>query len=217
MKKYLRALLLALAVVLGATTLSSCSSPPATMAPAAYGQVVNGVGQCYYIDDPYEAQQLLATGQCPAGWVPTRAPLTWQEAYFAYYDSAAYYNRYVLPAHRTVYVSVETTFRTTYATQITTASKTATYKISSGKTVVGPATAKLKFSSGSGSVGSLGGGSLRGSTSGGSTGGSTGFTGGSIGGGSLRGSTSGGSTGGTGGSKTSSGGLSGGSLRGGRR
>ncbi len=209
MKKTLRALLLALAILLG-VTLGGCSSgSQPTLVPVAAGQVINGVGRCYYLDDPYEAQQMLADGRCPAGWIPTRAPLSWQEEYFAYYDSPAYYNVYVLPAHRTVYVHTETVFHTTYSKQITAAAKTAVYKTSTGKTVTGPSTAKLKFGSGSGSVGTMGGGSLRGGTSGSVTGGSKSGTG-----------TTGGSKttiGGTSGSRTSSGGISGGSLRGGRR
>lgn len=181
--------------------LAGCShSAPVSYAPAAYGTN----GQCFYDDDPYEAQQLLAAGLCPAGWVPTPMPLYWHEEYYSYYSSPSYYNRYVLVSHRTVYVTHETTFHTTYSSQISTASAKATYKGSNGKTVTGT-TAKMRFSTGSGSTGKVGGGSLRAGTSGGSSGGSsggagsgtgkssttvkskTGSSGGSIGGGSLRG------------------------------
>jgi len=152
--------------------LAGCShSTPVSYAPAAYGETINGVGHCYWDDDPYEAQQLLAAGLCPAGWVPTAMPLYWHEEYYSYYSSPAYYNRYVLVSHRTVYVTHETTFHTTYAKQITTASAKATYKSSSGKTVTGT-TAKMKFSTGSGSNSTMGGGSLRGaSTKAGTSGG----------------------------------------------
>jgi hypothetical protein len=159
--KYLRILAAALAVFLG-VTLTGCSSrPAATYAPAAYGQN----GQCYYLDDPYEAQQLLAAGLCPAGWVPAPMPLSWEEMYFSYYDSPAYYSRYVLVSHRTVYISHETAFHTTYASQISAASKSATYKGSNGKTVTGT-TSKMKFSTGTGSTSKAGGGSLRGGSTG---------------------------------------------------
>lgn len=160
LRKHTRARAVALAVAL-AGVLSGCNGGAVTMQPAAYGQVVNGQGRCYYVVDSYEAQQLLAAGLCPAGWVPYQAPLSWEETYFAYYDSPAYYNRYVLPAHQTMFVATETTFQKTYAVQISTAAKTATYRGSNGKTVVGPSTAKLKFSSGSGSKGLMNGGSLR--------------------------------------------------------
>lgn len=183
--------------------LAGCShAAPVTYAPAAYGVP----GHCYYVDDAYEAQQLLAAGLCPAGWVPTVAPLAWQETYYGYYSSPAYYNRYVLVSHRTVYVSHETTFHTTYSSQISAASKSATWKGSNGKTVSGAKvnTAKMKFSTGSGSTGNVGGGSLRAGTTGGGSGGSSGGGGavkpsaakpntavkvktGSVGGGSLRG------------------------------
>jgi len=159
--KYLRILAVALAVFLGVTLTGCSSGPAATYAPAAYGQN----GQCYYLDDPYEAQQLLAAGLCPAGWVPAPMPLSWEEMYFSYYDSPAYYSRYVLVSHRTVYLSHEAAFHTTYASQISAASKSATYKGSNGKTVTGT-TAKMKFSTGSGSTSKAGGGSLRGGSTG---------------------------------------------------
>lgn len=178
---------------------AGCSHPvPVAYAPAAYGEVVNGVGHCYWDDDPYEAQQLFAAGLCPAGWVATPMPLYWHERYYGYYSSPAYVNSYVLASHRTIYVTHETTFRTTYSSQIAAQAKTATWKGSNGKTVSGAKvdTAKMKFSTGSGSNSSQGGGSLR---VGGSTGGSGGAPAakpapaapkaktGSVGGGSLRG------------------------------
>lgn len=184
--------------------LTGCSHPaPVSYAPVAYGEVIGGAGQCYWDDDPYEAQQLLISGLCPAGWVATPMPLYWHERYFSYYSSPAYYNTYVIASHRTVYVTHETTFRTTYASQITAQAKTATWKGSNGKTVPGTKvnTAKMKFSTGSGSTGQVGGGSLRvGGNSGGTSGGGSGGAvapkpaasapkakTGTVGGGSLRG------------------------------
>lgn len=178
--------------------LAGCSHPaPVSYAPAAYGEAIGGVGHCYFDDDAYEAQQLLAAGLCPAGWVPTPMPLYWHEEYWSYYSSPAYVNRYVLVSHRTIYVTHETTFHTTYSSQITAASSKAAYKGSNGKTVTGT-TAKMKFSTGSGSTSKVGGGSLRSGTTGGSTGGGSGSggkssitvkpkAGSNVGGGSLRG------------------------------
>jgi hypothetical protein len=194
----MKRMLLAVAAVVLAMAVTACGagSDNTTYAPAAYGQD----GHCYYVDSPDEATALLAAGLCPAGWVAYPAPLAWQETYYSYYSSPSYYNRYVLVSHRTVYVTHETTFHTTYSSQITASSSKATYKGSNGKTVTGT-TAKMKFSSGSGSTGKVGGGSLRAGTSGGSTEGSGGGSGsgktvttvkpktggGSIGGGFLRG------------------------------
>lgn len=192
--------LLLIGTLTAIAALAGCSDPaPVSYAPAAYGEVVNGVGHCYWDDDPYEAQQLFAAGLCPAGWVATPMPLYWHERYYSFYSSPAYYNTYVVASHRTVYVAHETTFRTTYASQINAQAKTATYKGSNGKTVSGAKvdTAKMKFSTGSGSNSTQGGGSLRvGGSSGGGSGGSTGVKpafgapkakSGSVGGGSLRG------------------------------
>lgn len=180
-------------LLIAVAALAGCAhSTPVSYAPAAYG----ANGQCYYDDDPYEAQQLLAAGLCPAGWVPAPMPLYWHEEYYSYYSSPAYYNRYVLVSHRTVYVTHETTFHTTYSSQIASASSKATYKGSNGKTVTGT-TAKMKFSSGSGSTSKMGGGSLRSGSSGGSGSGS----GASKSGGTVK-------------SKTGSGSIGGGSLRG---
>lgn len=197
-----RLALLLVGTLTAIAALTGCShSAPVSYSPAAYGEVVGGQGRCYYDDDVYEAQQLLLDGSCPAGWVAYPMPLAWHESYWGFYSSPSYYNRYVIVSHRTVYVSHETTFHTTYSTQINTASKTATYKGSNGKTVSGSKvdTAKMKFSTGSGSNSTMGGGSLRSGTSGGSSGGakpaapsvpkaSTGKAKtGSVGGGSLRG------------------------------
>jgi hypothetical protein len=175
--------LLALAAIIGGllATLAGCSSTPVTYAPAAYGIA----GQCYYVQNPAEAVALEAAGLCPSGWVPTLMPLAWHEEYYSYYDSPVYYSRYVPAGSRTVYVSRQKSFGTTYKTRISTLSKTATYKGSNGSTVKGTKVAKAKFGSGTSGT-SLGGGS-RGKTSGktstsgksGSKSGSSGFGGGS--------------------------------------
>src|SRR4051812_15298749 len=69
-----------------------------TYSMVAYGES----GYCYYIDDPSEATALLAAGRCPAGWVPYRAPLVWEQTYWAYYSSPSYVNVYVPANSRTV-------------------------------------------------------------------------------------------------------------------
>lgn len=190
--------------------LAGCShSTPVSYAPAAYGVQVGGTYECYYVNYPDEVQTLIAHGCCPVGSVATRAPESWLDEYFLYYDSPAYYNVYVPGAYRTTYISTYHTYYVQHTTVINTASRNATWKGSNGKTVSGSQvnTAKMKFSTGSGSTGNVGGGSLRAGTSGGSSGGSSGGVGsgtavkpgaakpnttvkvktGSVGGGSLRG------------------------------
>lgn len=190
--------------------LAGCSHPAAvSYAPAAYGMQVGSVYDCYYVSDPLEVQTLVTNGYCPAGSVPTRMPESWLDEYFSYYDSPVYYNTYVPASYRTAYVSTYHTYYVQHTTVINTASKSATWKGSNGKTVSGSQvnTAKMKFSTGSGSTSNVGGGSLRAGTTGGSSGGSSGGVGsgtavkpgaakpnttvkvktGSVGGGSLRG------------------------------
>ncbi|MEY9892717.1 putative membrane protein YgcG [Catenulispora sp. MAP12-49] len=188
--------------------LSGCSrSKPVAYAPAAYGQQVGGVFQCYYVDSPAEAQELIAEGLCPPGSVPMPMPQSWLNQYFAYYDSPAYYNTYVPVGNRSHYIGTYHTYYTQHASVIDAAAKTASWKGSNGKTVSGSQvdTAKMKFSTGSGSNSMMGGGSLRGGSSGGSVGGSSG-------GGDDE---SGHSKSGT--SHSKSGGTSGGSLRKGKK
>ncbi len=141
------------------TSAAACSSTPdAVYAPAAYGVP----GYCYYVNSPAEAVALIAAGLCPSSWVPALAPLSWQETYWDYYDSPAYYDTYVPVSYRTVYVQRETAFGRTYRPQISARSKTATYRSSNGGTVKGSAlpTGKSRFGSGSAGT-SHGGGSLR--------------------------------------------------------
>lgn len=151
---------LATAAVIGASAASATacgSASPDTYAPAAYGVP----GHCYYVQDPAEALALEAAGLCPQGWVPTLAPLYWQETYYSYYSSPAYVNVYVPARVRTVYVQRETSFGRTYRAAIATRSRTASYRSSSGKVVKGSTlTGKARFGSGSAGT-SHGGGSLR--------------------------------------------------------
>jgi hypothetical protein len=187
-------------VMLAAVGLTACGSHPVAYAPVAYGQN----SQCYYLDDPQEAIALQHAGLCgPQGnyWVPTLMPLLWHEMYYPYYSSSAYYGTYVVASHRTVFISHQTTFSHTYASEIKTQSAKAKYKGSNGKTYTGNKIKKGSFSNGVKGFGggkkcSLGaplgvsltkggGGSSGGSRSGGSrSGGSKGFGSGSKGSGS---------------------------------
>jgi hypothetical protein len=147
--------------VITAAAVAGCSSAPApvTYAPAAYGVA----GHCYYVDSPAEAAALQAAGLCPRSWAPTIMPTEWHQEYYSYYDSTAYYDTYVPVRVRTVYVQRETSFGTRYQTAITTRSKQATYRSSSGTTVKGSqVTGNVRFGPGT-SFGTsrYGGGSLR--------------------------------------------------------
>jgi hypothetical protein len=188
--------------------LVGCShSAPVSYAPAAYGVQAGSVYDCYWVYGAAEVDALIAHGYCPVGSVATRMPDSYLNMYFSYYDSPSYYDTFVPSPVRTVYVSTYHTYYVQHTAVITTASKSATWKGSNGKTVSGASvnTAKMKFSTGSGSTSKMGGGSLRGGSFGGSGGGSSGKsptvkagTGsggsstvksktGSVGGGSLRG------------------------------
>ena len=171
------------AVVTALIILAGCGqddSQPVTYTPAAYGIP----GHCYYVDDPAEAIALRADGRCPASWAPTLMPVAWHERYYPYYDSPAYYGRYVPARSRTVFTQHETTFGHANKTVIAKSSKTGTYRSSAGGTVSGAkvTTGKVHFGSGTsfGQTGTThGGGTGR---SGGGTvshGGGTGRSGGS--------------------------------------
>jgi hypothetical protein len=177
----------------GGAALAGCgASQPVTYAPAAYGVS----GQCYYVQDPAEAVALENAGLCPRSWVPTLMPLYWHEEYYGYYDSPVYYSRYVPASHRTVYVSRQRSFGSTYKSRITAVSGTATYRGSNGTTAKGARVAKAQF--GSGTSGTSFGGGSRGKTgtSGSGTSGKSrsgsGISGGSRSGGFGGGSRSGG-------------------------
>lgn len=143
-------------------SLSDDSSDP-TYAPAAYWQTVNNVHDCYYMDDPQEAYNLTAAGLCPAYSIPTPAPLTWRETYWAYYSSPAYYDTYIPATYRTHYTSVTVvSFSRTYKTQISSLSSKAVYKSSAGGTVTGSKVNTKQFGGGSRSTTSFGGGSRNG-------------------------------------------------------
>lgn len=207
--------------------LTACGNDSVAYRPAAFGEN----NQCYYVEDPLEVVALQNAGLCPRTWAPTLMPLFWHQQYAYYYDYPGYYNTFVPVGFRTTYVTHVHTFEKTYASDIKSASKSAKFKGSNGKTVtgnkikVGPKTFsggsnKNGFSGGSNksktcgmsaSGGALtlvtkGGGSTGGGFSGGgSRGGSSGGSRSSTTGGGSRSGTSGGSKSGTsGGSKTTS-------------
>jgi hypothetical protein len=168
--KLIKALAAAGAVTIGLVCATACGSTTSglaattTYAPAAYGQG----NECYYISTPAEVTALIAAGLCPRGSVATPMPLSWEETYWAYYSSPAYYDTYVPSASRTVYTHDKTTFGKTYRTAITSLASHATYKSSSGTTVHGYKTSTVHFGSGTsfGSSGQkYGSGSLRTGTS----------------------------------------------------
>lgn len=161
-RRALRPLLALAASALIAATLTACGSSGSgdvTYAPAAYGQQVGSVYDCYYADDPGEVTALIAAGLCPHGSIATAMPLYWEEEYWAYYSSPAYYGTYMPARYRSHYTSVTIVhFSSTYKTQIAAASSKAVYKSSSGQRVTG--TSKVKF--GTGTSQSVHGGGTRG-------------------------------------------------------
>lgn len=165
-RRALRPLLALAASTLLAATLAACGSSnndDTTYVPAAYGQQVGGVYDCYYTDDVYEVTDpttgLIARGLCPHDSVATVMPLSWEEEYWAYYSSPAYYGTYMPARYRSHYTSVTIVhFSSTYKTQIAAASSRAVYKSSSGQRVTG--TSKVKF--GTGTSQSVHGGGTRG-------------------------------------------------------
>jgi hypothetical protein len=196
----------AVAGVLLLATLGACSSHTSgdvTYRPAAYGESINGVFRCYYVDDASEVAALIAAGLCPAGSVAYAMPLSWQETYWGYYSSPAYYNTYIPSSRRSHFSSVTVvTFSSKYKSQISSLSSRGEYEGSDGTKVSGAS--KLKYTGTGTGTGSVHGG-------GGARGCSLGMTeiqdktrsGGSHSGGSARTGSSGG--GGTSGSKSGSG------------
>lgn len=126
MRKQLAAVGLAAAMAL---PLSACGGGGQTYQPAAYGQN----GHCYYVQDPYEAQQLINAGLCPSNWTPYPMPLAWHEMYDPYYGSSAYASRYVRPSNKAKYLALAKTFYAQHKSQINALVKQAAYKLKNGK------------------------------------------------------------------------------------
>jgi hypothetical protein len=164
-RRILRPALALLAAALVASTADACDSGSsaandATYAPAAYGVQNGSVFDCYYAEDPSEVAALINAGDCPHGAVATAMPLYWEEEYYPYYSSSAYYGVYMQPRYRSHYTSVTVVhFQSAHSADITRYSSTARYKSSSGGYVTG--SSKVKFGSGSGSSAVHGGGNAR--------------------------------------------------------
>lgn len=184
----------AIAASLGLTSACGQGAAQPIYAPAAYGQYYGGVWHCYYTPgDPAEAIALTAAGLCHHGWIATPMPLAWQQEYWAYYDSPAYYARFVPRSYRSTYTRSEAAFGRSYRSRIATLSRSATWRSSAGGTFKGSSLGKIRFGSGTsfGSSGSrFGGGPARGGTAGSggslSRSGSSGSRSGGFGGGSAR-------------------------------
>lgn len=149
-------------------TMAACdpSAGSATYTPAAYYQTIGGVNECYYADDPGEVTDLIQAGLCPANSVATIMPLAWEEEYWDYYSSPAYYDTYMPVRYRSRYTSVTIVhFSRTYSKQISTMSSKAVYKSSAGGTVSGSKVNTKYFGSGSRATKTYGGGSRSGGTS----------------------------------------------------
>lgn len=148
-------------VILAASVLVGCGGGQAVAyRPISYGEN----NQCYYVNSPAEVIALQAQGLCQAGWAPTLMPLYWHQRYWNYYSSPSYYNVYVPASSRTVYVASERSWGSINKSSIATASKTATYQGSNGKTVTADKIGVAKYGGGSrfGPVGTkFGGGSGR--------------------------------------------------------
>lgn len=149
LKKKVVAAGLVLAAAAGcSSSLFQDDSTPVVYTPAAYYQTVNNVYECYYINSMDEAYALENAGLCPMYAIPTLMPISWEEMYFSYYSSPAYYNTYVPLAYRRTYVNVTCVhFHQTYSSQITRLSARAVYHSSGGGTVRG-VTKTSSFSSG---------------------------------------------------------------------
>jgi hypothetical protein len=129
---------------------------------AAYGQN----NQCYYIYNPAEAAALEAQGLCDPSWAAVRAPASWLDEYYYYYDSPLYYSTFVPSQYRTAYVrsyGPNSTFYRSNRSAITRLSSRATYYSTTGAKVT-HVTGTSRFGSGSsfGKAGqTYGGGGLR--------------------------------------------------------
>jgi hypothetical protein len=167
--RLVRLLIALLAAIVGALTLAGCDSSSGqdpTYTPAAYYQTISGVNDCYYVDDSAEVTALISAGLCPVHSVAVLAPLSWQEEYFSYYSSPAYYDTYMPVSYRSHYTSVTIiSFRKTYSKQISVASSKAVYKSSAGGTVSGSKVNTKQFGGGTRSATTYGGGSRNGGTS----------------------------------------------------
>jgi hypothetical protein len=138
----------------------SCGdAPDVSYVPAAYGeqvqlqpgqQYVGANGQtvvvtqpqnswvCYFTDSYLEIALLHQAGLCPDAWTPMLMAsisqgLMWHYRYAAFYDSPAYYNRYVPVSYRNTYVTHVHTFEIQHKGDIDKVESTAKWKGTDGK------------------------------------------------------------------------------------
>lgn len=159
-------LLAALATLCGCGSISGGDDP--TYTPAAYYQAVNNVYECYYLTSTQEAYNLMAAGLCPQGSMPTPMPMSWEEEYWDYWSSPAYYNTYIPTTYRSHYTSVTIVtlnHSSSFQRNVSTLSSKALYKSSAGGTVSGSKVSTTSFGGGSRTAKSYGGGSRSNSNS----------------------------------------------------
>lgn len=163
-----KAATVALSVAAAGAAITGCGAGNGTYdhAPmAAYGQD----NQCYYAYNPAEVNLLMREGLCDPSWAAVRAPASWLDEYYYYYDSPLYYDTFVPAQYRTVYIRTygpSSTFYRTNRSAITRLSSKAIYYSTSGAKVT-HVTGTSRFGSGSsfGKAGqTYGGGGLRKST-----------------------------------------------------
>lgn len=155
----LRVVGLLFAAVFGVSLVAACGET-VSYTPAAYGeqvqlmpgqQYVGANGQtvvvaqaqnswvCYFTDSYLEIALLHQAGLCPDAWTPMLMAsisqgLAWHYRYAAFYDSPAYYNRYVPASYRTTYVTHVHTFEVQHRSDIDKAETTAKWRGTDGKT-----------------------------------------------------------------------------------
>lgn len=139
-----------------AGALAGCGSSQVAYQPAAWGPA----GQCYYLYSPYEC-----FGHHYG--VPVLMPVFWHERYAGFYDSPAYRSVYVPRAYRPLALARSRVFERTYAGQIRSAGRAASWKGSNGRVVSGSKVGRSAvFGSGGARSSGFSGGSLRRSSSG---------------------------------------------------
>lgn len=92
-----------LGVVVTASGCGASNPAPLNSSMTAWGVQAGAVYDCYYVYTPLEVNNLIAQGRCPVNSIPVRAPESWLNLHFGYYDSPAYYNTYVPVSSRAYY------------------------------------------------------------------------------------------------------------------
>jgi hypothetical protein len=139
MRRRIGPLVLAVLVAVAAV-LAGCARRPrpvqtVTYSPTAYGEVLDGQGRCYYLDDPFETRQLISSGMCDPSWVAYPMPGYWHNRYAAFYASPFYVNRFVVVEHRQTFSRAQGTYVTDHASEIKAEAKQAKMVGSNGRVV----------------------------------------------------------------------------------